>query len=162
MQGVQEHEVRPETPPLSRTTEPDSEHAPPQSPPPRPLPPSDPHPSSSPPPDFGREDSPSNSGQTPPLDDYPLPHRPELITSVEFIRMVKDATLESQFSPEELAALRDPQENDSTPEDDPYLKFSIRNFIDLLGCARDKYSAVRENYLELHPDAPVLSYDQVK
>ena len=116
----------------------------------------------SPPPDFEREDSLDDSGQNPELDDYPLPLRPDLITSVEFIQMVQEATLESQFSPEELAALWDPQETDSIPEDDPYLKFSIRNFIDLLGCAQDKYSAVHENYLELHPDAPVLSCDQVK
>ena len=76
--------------------------------------------------------------------------------------MVKEATLESQFSPEELEILRDPREHDSSPEDDPYLKYSIRNFIDLLGCAQDRYTAVRQNHLELNPDAPVLSYDQVK
>ena len=85
-----------------------------------------------------------------------------MATSVEFIQMVKDATLETQFNIEELAALRDPQQNGPSPEDDPYLKYSIRNFIDLLGTAQDRYTAVRQNHLELNPDAPILSYDQVK
>ena len=76
--------------------------------------------------------------------------------------MVKEATLEAQFTAEELAALLDPQETDSSPEDDPYLRFSIRNFISLLGCAQEKYEEIRQNYLDLHPNAPVLSYDQVK
>ena len=76
--------------------------------------------------------------------------------------MVREATLESQFSVEELETLRDPRENGSSPEDDPYLRYSIRNFIDLLGCAQEKYAAVRQNHLELDLDAPVLSYDQVK
>jgi len=58
--------------------------------------------------------------------------------------------------------LCDPQEHDSTPEDDRYLKYSIQNFIDLLGCAQDKYTAVRENLRELDPSIPTLSYDQVK
>ena len=86
-------------------------------------------------------------------------------TSVEFIQMVNEATLESQFSPEELSVLRKPRANDpkdSNPESDPYLKHSIRNFIDLLGCAQDNYTAVRENLQELDPDIPMLSYDQVK
>lgn len=82
--------------------------------------------------------------------------------SIDFIRMVKDATLESQFTAEELATLCDPQGHSSTPEDDRYLKHSIQNFIDLLGCAQDKYTAVRENLRELDPTIPMLSYDQVK
>ena len=82
--------------------------------------------------------------------------------SVDFIRMVRDATLGSQFTAEELAALRDPQGHSSTPEDDRYLKHSIQNFIDLLGCAQDKYTAVRENLRELDLSIPMLSYDQVK
>ena len=82
--------------------------------------------------------------------------------SVDFIQMVRDATLESQFTPEELATLRDPQAHSSTPEDDRYLKYSIQNFIDLLGCAQDKYTAVRDNLRELDPNIPTLSYDQVK
>jgi len=76
--------------------------------------------------------------------------------------LVKNATLETQFSIEELTALRDPRETKSNPEDDPYLKYCIRNFIDLLGCAQDRYTAVCRNHLELNPDAPLLSYDQVK
>ena len=79
--------------------------------------------------------------------------------------MVRAATLKSQFSVEELTTLRDPQEHtetDSSPEGDPYLKFSVRNFIDLLGSSQDTYSRVRQNLQELFPDALILSYDQVK
>jgi hypothetical protein len=83
-------------------------------------------------------------------------------TSVNLIHMVRDATLESQFTDEELANLHDPRWHDSTPGDDRYLKHSIQNFIDLLGCAQDKYTAVRENLRELDPTIPTLSYDQVR
>ena len=77
--------------------------------------------------------------------------------SVEFIQLVKAATLGSQFNPKELAALQAPQENDSGPIDDPFLKHSIQNFIDLLGCTQERYADVRRNHLELHPEDPVLS-----
>ena len=76
--------------------------------------------------------------------------------------MVRAATLESQFSVEDLEVFRDPQELEASPEDDPYLKCSVRNFVDLLGCSRDTYTNVRRNLLELFPHAPMLSYDQVK
>ena len=82
--------------------------------------------------------------------------------SVQFARMVRAATLESQFSPEELAVLRNPQETETNPEDDPYLRCSIRNFVDLLGSSQETYSRVRQNILELFPESPMLSYDQVK
>ena len=76
--------------------------------------------------------------------------------------MVRAATLESQFTLEELNALCNPREHESHLEDDPAFKCSIRNFIDLLGCPQDAYSRVRQNILELLPDTPMLSYDQVK
>ena len=46
--------------------------------------------------------------------------------------MVKEATLESQFSPEELDDLLNPWEHESTPMDDPDLMLSLRAFIGLL------------------------------
>ena len=76
--------------------------------------------------------------------------------------MIREATLESQLSPEELAALREPKQRNSAPENDRYLKHSIQNFIDLLGCPEDAYTNVCRNHQELHPEDPVLSYDQVK
>ena len=82
--------------------------------------------------------------------------------SVDFIRMVREASLESQLSAEELATLRNPRDHDSSPEVDCNLKHSIRNFIDLLGCSQDAYTAVRQNLFERDPDIPLLSYDQVK
>ena len=82
--------------------------------------------------------------------------------SIDFIQMVRDVTLESQFTAEELATLCDPQGHSSTLEDDCYLKYSIQNFIDLLGYAQDKYMAVCDNLCELDPTILMLSYDQVK
>jgi hypothetical protein len=85
-----------------------------------------------------------------------------MATFVKFSRMVRAATLESQFTVDELAVLRNPQEHESSPEDDPSLMFAIRNFIDLLGCPQDAYSRVRQNVLEMFPNTSILSYDQVK
>ena len=142
----------------------DDERTPPPPSSPRALSPPHPPPLSPVPPGF--DDSSSSSGRNTPLndedDDYPPCQLLDMQTSINFIRMVRDATLESQFTAEELATLCDPQGHDSTPEDDRYLKFSIQNFIDLLGCAQDKYTAVRENLRELDPGIPTLSYDQVK
>ena len=159
----------------SHPTSPPRPPSPPPSPPRPPSPPSSPRLSPAP---LDFDESPNNSGRNTPRDDnddnddndndsdndngYPPCHLSDMATSVEFIRMVKEATLEFQFGVEELAALCDPRENTSILEDDPYLKFSIRNFISLFGCAQDRYEDVRQNYLDLHPNAPVLSYDQVK
>ena len=85
-----------------------------------------------------------------------------MTTSIEFIKMVRAATLESQSSPEECAALREPKEYDPSPVDDCFLKHAIQNFIDLLGCPEDAYTRVSRNNQELHPEDPVFSYDQVK
>jgi len=157
MWGIEENETRPETPQrlsADENTPPILSNPRPPSPPPRPPSPT--------PSDF--DDTPQNSGRNTPLDDddYPPCRLPGIATSIEFIRMVRNATLDSQFSPEELDVLRNPWAHESSPEDDPYLKFSIQNFINLLGCAQDRYAAMRENYLGLHPGAPVLLYDQVK
>jgi len=39
--------------------------------------------------------------------------------------MVKEATLATQFSPEDLAEFLDPREHASVPSDDPVLRFSL-------------------------------------
>ena len=168
MDGTGESETRPDTPQHPSDNEDTPQllfirHPPSPPSPPRSLTP----------PEF--DDTPLNSGRnTPPndrnnndnnngeTDDYPPCWLPGIATSLEFIRMVRGATLDSQLSPEELAALRNPRPHEFNPADDPYLRYSIRNFIDLLGCAQDRYAAVRDNYLELHSGAPVLSHDQVK
>ena len=145
----------PRTPPRTPSPRPPSPHPP--------SPPISPRHSSAPP---GSDDSPSRSGRSVPPHDgynYPPAYLPSLKMSVRFARMVREASLDSQFSPEELDVLRNPQEcSESSPEDDPHLRFSIRNFIDLLGCSQDSYSRVRENVRELFPETPVLSYNQVK
>ena len=120
---------------------------PPQTPPP--IPPSSPPLPPPPPP-------------PPPRDhEYPAATRPKLRSALEFIRMVKEVTLASQFSPEELADLLDPQEHDSTPPDDPSLKLSLLNFISFLGSPQGAYEAARENTQQCYPDIELLSYYQV-
>ena len=76
--------------------------------------------------------------------------------------MVKDATLASQFDPEELAELLDPQEHTSTPPDDPNLKLSLLNFISFMGCSQGTYEAARQNTQQCFPDIELLSYYQVE
>ena len=95
--------------------------------------------------------------------EYPPARLPGLSTSVKFAEMVAAATLESQFTDEELDTFRNPRRDaEPNPEDDPSIKCSIKNFIDLLGSSEDRYNSVRENTAELCPNTPLLSYDQVK
>jgi hypothetical protein len=140
VQDIKEEDTRPETPQYQSDDDNRSllSHGPrPPSPPPSPPP------LLTPP---GFDDTPSNSGRSMPFDgdnlEYPPSQLPDITTSIEFIRMVREATLVSQFGVEELDIFSNPQEVNSSPEDDPYLKFSIQNFISLLGCAQDRYEDV--------------------
>ena len=76
--------------------------------------------------------------------------------------MVRDATLASQFDPEELAELLEPQEHESTPPDDPNLKLSLLNYISFMGCSQDMYEAARQNARSCFPDIEILSHYQVE
>jgi hypothetical protein len=85
-------------------------------------------------------------------------------TNLQFIRMVEDATLESQFSPTELRAFRKPQENHSSPSDDLHLRLSVLFFIASLDHreSQNAYSAAQMNIKDCYPGSRMLSYDQVK
>lgn len=157
-----------ETPP--RTSRPAtslslSSPSPPTSRPPTPLPlfpPSDPS-SSDPPSDFDQSDTGSSSGRnTPVADDYPPTILPHIQTALDFIRMIKESTLASQFGPEELADFLDPREHESTPSDDPALKLSLLNFISLMGSSQAVYEATRQNIRDTYPDIEILSYYQAE
>ena len=50
-------------------------------------------------------------------------------TNLQFVRMVEEATLESQLSPAELYAFRHPQRLTFSPADDKYLRLSISFYI---------------------------------
>ena len=130
---------------------------------PLPRPPSPPRPPSSPP----RPTSPdppldSDQGDGPDEDDYPPATNPKIRTALKFIRMVKESTLASQFDPEELAELLDPQEHASTPSDDPTLKLSLMNFISFMGSSQATYEAARQNVHECYPDINILSHYQAE
>ena len=83
-------------------------------------------------------------------------------TVLEFIRLVKEATLASQFDPDELAGLLDPQEHESTPPDDPSLRLSLLNYLAFMGSSQETYEAGRRNINKCYPEIDLLSYYQVE
>ena len=83
-------------------------------------------------------------------------------TALDFVRMVKESTLASQFDPEELAELLEPQAHTSTPPDDPDLKLSLLNYISFIGCSQDAYEAARQNTRQCYPDIEILSHYRVE
>ena len=108
-----------------------------------------------------------DEGDTPPAsDDEDDPHitLEHMKTNLQFVRMVEEATLKSQFTAAELRAFRNPQELQASPSDDPDLKLSISFYISSLDHASSEraYAASRRNILERYPDSNMLSYDQVK
>ena len=76
--------------------------------------------------------------------------------------MVEQATLKSQFDPEELEELLDPQEHISVPPDDPNLRLSLLNYVSLLGHSQEAYEVTRQNTQRCFPDIELLSHWQVK
>ena len=130
-------------------------------PPPRSLPPSPrPPPLQSPSPPLDLDDS--DSDDPPPDVELPYPVYHKLRPGVEFAELLKEATLASQFGPEELADFLDPREHISTPPDDPDLMLSLLNYIDLLPHSQEAYEAVRQNLQHRYPETGVLSHWQVE
>ena len=108
-----------------------------------------------------------DEGDTPPAsDDEDDPHitLEHMKTNLQFIGMVEDTTLESQFSAAELRAFRNPEELRASPSNDPDLKLSISFYISSLDHASSEraYAASRRNILTRYPNSNMLSYDQVK
>ena len=157
-------EIRPHTsPPLPPTSPPlppssppppSSSPRPPSTPPPPTPPSSDPSQDSDPGPNFGSD--------TPVGDEYPPATLLKICNSLEFIQMVKDATLASQFEPEKLAELLEPREHVSMPPDDPVLKLSLLNFVSFMGHSQSAYEEARRNLQECFPDIELLSYYQAE
>ena len=128
----------------------------PPSPPPGPR-------SPSPPLDFDRDDFQGESRQNSPIgEDFSPVTLPKMRTAIEFIRMVETATLTAQFNREDLADLLEPQDNPSTPLDDPNLRLSLLNFVKLMGSSQDAYEGIRQNIEQCFPDADLLSYYRVE
>ena len=85
-------------------------------------------------------------------------------TNLRFVRMIEEATLESQFSSAELEAFQDPQELGLSPSDDRDLRLSISLFISGLdhNASQRHYASSRQSIMDAFPDSEMLSYDQVK
>ncbi|KAF9786837.1 hypothetical protein BJ322DRAFT_1106942 [Thelephora terrestris] len=107
--------------PSSHRSSPSSHHSQPSSQPSPPRPPSPPADPPLPPPPPGFDEDNPGRAATPLGDDYPPAVIPKIRTAIEFIHMVEEATLESQFDPEQLEELLDPQEHEALPPDDPIL-----------------------------------------
>jgi len=108
-----------------------------------------------------------DEGDTPPgSDDEDDPHitLEQMKTNLQFVRMVEEATLESQFGPAELRAFQNPQELQDSPSDDPDLELSISFYISSLDHASSEraYAKSRRNILKRYPDSNMLSFDRVK
>jgi len=108
----------------------------------------------------------SDEEEPPPSDNEDDPHitLQSMKTNLEFVRMVEEATLESQFSKADLHAFQNPQEIRSSPSDDPDLHLSISFYISTLDHAQSQnsYTAAREDILKRFPESKMLLYDQVK
>ena len=121
-----------------------------------------------PPPDSDGEDPPLSDSdeEEPPGTDSdendPSVTRDDMKTTLEFIRMLETATLDTQFSPDELEAFQNPQEISSSPSDDPDLLLSISNYVANLNASQKIYIQNRLNLLRRFPGTKVLSYDQVE
>ena len=76
--------------------------------------------------------------------------------------MVREATLASQFDPDELTELLHPQENPSVPPEDSNLKLSLLNLISFMGCSQSTYEAARQNTQQCYPDIELLSHYQAE
>jgi len=121
-----------------------------------------------PPPDPDEEIIPSDSDsdESPPSDNEDDPNitLENMKTNLKFVRMIEEATLDSQFSPAELQAFRNPRELGSSPSDDPDLKLSLSFFISNLdhSGSQKNYAEACEIIKERFPEAEMLSYDQAK
>ena len=145
-EGIREHHT-----PLQASRPSTPHHSPPLFNPPD-SPPSPPSPDS----------NQSNARRSSPVGEvFSMAHYPKIRTALHFIDGVKSANLASQFDPEELQELLDPQEHSATPLDDPSLRLSLLNYISLMGSSRDAYKAIRHNIQECFPGTELLSYYQV-
>jgi len=95
-------------------------------------------------------------------ENYPPAAIERIRVAIEFIELVKTATLASQFDTEELADFLNPLEHDSTPDNDPDLMLSLQAFIGLLGCSQGEYERMRQYTHQRDPDIEMLSYYQVE
>ena len=95
-------------------------------------------------------------------EDYPPTAIPRICTTINFIHLVEEATLASQFDPEELAELLDPLEHQSMPPDDPEFKLSLLNFISFMSLSQTAYEEACQNIQQCFPDIEILLYYQVE
>ena len=94
--------------------------------------------------------------------EYPYTPLQNMRNHLEFIKLVEDAMLETQFSPEELAELRDPQEHESTPPDNPALRFSLLNYLSFINSSQETYEEARQNLSQCYPGIELLSHYRIK
>ena len=125
-------------------------------------------PGEDPPPSDVDEDSPSDEDEEERHDndidneDDPMVTWDDMKIMLQFIRMLKEADLGSQFSPDELETFRNPQAISSSPSDDPDLLLSISNYVANLNASQDIYIKNHLNIQQRFPGVNILSYNQVE
>ena len=114
--------------------------------------------------DDGRNPRGDDGGNPPSSDEEedPCVVRADMKRNLEFIQMIEDAILESQFGPGELEVFRNPQEIMFSPSDNPDLLLSISNFVANINGSQDIYTKNHLNFQRRSPEVKILSYDQVK
>ena len=81
-------------------------------------------------------------------------------TTLQFVGMLEEATLETQFSPKELELFKNPRQITSSPSDDPDLLLFISTYVANLNASQDIY--IKTNIQRRDPEIKMLSYDQVQ
>lgn len=87
-----------------------------------------------------------------------------LKTSLGFIQLIRDATLEDGYSnldAESLHRLRNPR-TEPIDVSDPSLRLAIDLFSAISNSAQETYTTVRNAILRRYPDDDLFSYDQIK
>lgn len=118
-------------------------------------------------PDGDHPGSDNNNDNTPPAgDDEEEPDliitREDMRITLEFIGMLENTVLESQFSPSELETLRNPQRLSTSLLHDPALLHSVSSYVANLNASQEIYKKNRLNYLRRHPGEEFLTYGRVQ
>ena len=85
-----------------------------------------------------------------------------ICTALDFIDLVRNVTLVSQFNPGELADFLNSEELKSTPPDDPNFKLSLLNYVSLIGSSQGVYKVICQNTQQCFPSTDLLSHYQVE
>jgi hypothetical protein len=90
-------------------------------------------------------------------------HLEDLRNTLELIKEIRSASLDTQFGEDDLARLRNPTEEE-LDIDDRYFRLSLDMYLILSNTPQETYRELVAAFLRCHPEASgrLLSYDQIK